>query len=61
MRKCMSTLKVCFESRERAARAAERHRGSSSSGTMEAYPCKFCGKWHITHRKQIFGKRRNRR
>jgi hypothetical protein len=43
------TSKVAFESR-RAARSRSRH-GRHQDGSLAPYHCRYCGAWHLGHRR----------
>ncbi|MFL5674937.1 MAG: hypothetical protein ACJ779_08025 [Chloroflexota bacterium] len=46
------TTKVAYTSR-REARTRSRH-GRHADGSLQAYHCRYCGGWHLGHRRGAF-------
>jgi hypothetical protein len=50
--RCPVTDKRQHETRESAAKAAERLKCNTQNNYLRIYVCEFCGKWHLTHKRK---------
>lgn len=53
MKKCPIVGKRSFSTKEKAQEAADYQQREWSLNKIRVYVCEFCGKYHLTHKKQF--------